>query len=61
MIVPINHMVNAIPTLPADLKMTPGVAKILSTRKSTPAENGRRDIETDRTNQLVKDEKNGTG
>jgi len=28
---PSNHMVNAIPTLPADLRITLGVAKILST------------------------------
>ena len=51
MIAPINHMVNAIPTLPADLKMTLGVAKILSIRRSTstPAENTERgiQIETD--------------
>jgi len=47
MIAPINHMVNATPTLPADLKMTLGVAKILSIRRSTPAKNERRDIEAD--------------
>jgi len=40
-------MVNAMPTLPADLKMTLGVAKILSIRRSTPTENERRDIEAD--------------
>jgi len=47
MIAPINHMVNAMPTLPADLKMTLGVAKILSIRRSTstPAKNTGREIQ----------------
>jgi len=36
---PINHIVNAIPTLPADLKITLGVAKILSIFGSVPLEN----------------------
>jgi len=47
MIAPINHVVNAMPTLPADFKITLGVAKILSIHRSTPAENERREIEAD--------------
>jgi len=38
---------NAMPTLLTDLKMTLGVAKILSICRSTPTENEKRDIETD--------------
>ena len=61
-IAPIDHMVNAIPTLLADLKITLGVAKILSIRKSTPAENERRENRGwPGTNQLVKGERNDAG
>jgi len=40
-------MINATPTLPADPKMTLGVAKILSIRISTPGEDAEREIEAD--------------
>ena len=47
MIAPINHMVSATPTLPADLKMTLGVAKILSIHKLTSGEDARGETEAD--------------
>ena len=35
-VAPSNHITNAMPTLPADLKITLGVAKILSNGRSAP-------------------------